>query len=255
VSEPLRVYLVDDEPLALSRLGRLIRHSGRARIVGSCGHPEQALVELAALSVDLLLLDIHMPVLDGFALLGQLPAPPPVIFVTAYDRHALQAFGVDAIDYLLKPVEPEALERALAKFERLRGPARAALQAASNSLAAVLRPPVTYPERLAVRLGTKIQLLELSDVTHFAARDKLTYALTVADRRLPVSQTITELEQLLDPGRFVRIHRSTLVNTAYINEVHGWFAGRMLVRLGDGRATELPVARERVGRLREVLGF
>src|SRR5579862_5147810 len=117
----LRVYVVDDEQLAVQRLTRLLEATGRVEIAGSTIDPEEALAFLRAHAVDVLFLDIQMPGLTGFELLEQVDAEPTVIFTTAYDEHALQAFQVNSIDYLLKPIDPDRLARALDKLERYTG--------------------------------------------------------------------------------------------------------------------------------------
>src|SRR5215211_3345748 len=116
INQPLRVFLVDDEPLALRRLARLLDQTGRVEILGSATDPEAAIEQVSKLSVDVLFLDIEMPGLNGFELLARLARQPIVIFTTAYDRYALRAFEVNSIDYLLKPIEAEHLERALNKI-------------------------------------------------------------------------------------------------------------------------------------------
>ncbi len=117
----LRAYLVDDEPLALERLRRLLAQSDRVEVVGSTTEPEEAIATLNSNPVDLLFLDIQMPRLNGFEVLARLPVQPLVIFTTAYDQYALKAFAVNSVDYLLKPIDPEQLARSLNKIESLRG--------------------------------------------------------------------------------------------------------------------------------------
>jgi len=252
---PLRAYLVDDEPLALKRLARLLEATGRCRIVGACEDPETAVAFLSRNPVDVLFLDIQMPGMNGFELLARLPAQPPVIFTTAYDRYALKAFEVNSIDYLLKPIEPQQLGRALAKLERLAPEWMQApdLRAVLERLAASLRVPA-YPDRVASRVGERVQFVELSSVSHFFARDKLTYAVA-GGKSYPVDHAIAELEAKLDPNRFFRVHRSTLVNLDWVLELHPWFAGRLVLRLKDDRRTELAVARDRARALKERLGL
>src|SRR5262245_28977862 len=131
----LRAYIVDDERLAVQRLTRLLETSGRVEIAGSATDPEAALVFLQSHPVDVLFPDIQMPGLTGFELLARLDAHPLVIFTTAYDRYALNAFEVNSIDYLLKPIEPERLEHALDKLERLRGAAAPAAGSAAATAA------------------------------------------------------------------------------------------------------------------------
>lgn len=256
MNEPLRVFLIDDEALALRRLSRMLTARGRVRVVGSATDPEAALAVLSEESVDALFLDIEMPGLSGFELLAKLPIQPFVIFTTAYEHYALRAFAVNSIDYLLKPIEAEQLDRALAKLERLRAAGRPpVLSTVMEQLAATLKAQSSpYPTRIASRLGDRVQFVELPRVSHFIAKDKLTYAVA-GDKQFVIDATITELEQKLDPARFLRIHRATLVNLDHIAEVHTAFAGGMVVRLKDARRTELTVARDRVRALKQRLAF
>jgi two-component system LytT family response regulator len=256
MSNRLRVFLIDDEALALRRLARMLEATHRVHIVGSAADPEAALAALTEASVDALFLDIEMPGLSGFELLAKLPAQPFVIFTTAYEHYALRAFAVNSIDYLLKPIEAEQLDRALTKLERLRATGQPPeLGAVVEQLAAALKAqPSPYPTRIASRLGDRVQFIELQRASHFIAKDKLTYAVA-SERQFVIDATITELEQRLDPARFIRIHRATLVNLDFIAEVHTAFAGGMIVRLKDAGRTELAVARDRVRALKQRLVF
>ena len=250
---PLCVYLVDDEALALKRLARLLRQTHRVEIVGSTVNPAEALAFLSEHAVDVLFLDIQMPGMTGFELLQKLPNQPPVIFTTAYDRFALDAFEVNSIDYLVKPIELARLEKALTKVERLRGTPDALTD--KEQLRAIARELARkYPERIASRIGERVVFVEVSKVSHFYAKDKLTYAAT-ASKDYVIDISISELEQKLDPELFVRIHRATLLNLSYIDEVSSWFGGGMVVRLKDGKRTELPIARDRLREVKERLDF
>lgn len=252
---PLRVFLVDDEPLAVKRLARLLKATGRVEVIGSTTDPQSALDSLSREAVDALFLDIQMPGMSGFELLSRLESQPLVIFTTAFDHYALRAFEVNSIDYLLKPIEAEQLDRALNKIERLRGSApRADLREVVERLAAALQSAEGYPDKIASRAGERVQLIELARVTHFQAKDKLTYAVA-SGKSYVVDATIAQLEQKLDPRKFIRIHRATLLNVDHVQEVHSWFAGGVVVRLKDDKRTELPVARDRVRALKQRLGF
>ena len=261
---PLRAYLVDDEPLALERLARLLAVYDEVTIAGSATDPAEAVRFLSGddrKSIDVLFLDIQMPGMTGFDLLSRLQEQPFVIFTTAYDEYALRAFEVNSIDYLLKPVEAEQLERAVRKLERLRPIAKPGWQQSGDlpqllrELAASLRTEhQDYPRRIASRVGERISFLDLEAVTHFQALDKLTYAIANG-RQHSVDQTIADLERRLDPARFLRIHRAVLVNTDWIQEVNSWFAGKVMVTLKDARHTQLPVARDRVRALKARLGI
>ena len=254
----LRAYLVDDEPLALERLRRLLERTGRVEVTGSTTEPEEAVAVLTADPPDVCFLDIQMPRLDGFEVLARLPSQPIVIFTTAYDQYALKAFGVNSVDYLLKPVEPDSLERALKKVERLRGSgqsAQADLQALLKKLADSLRETnPEYPDRIASRLGDRLWFIDLARVTHFYAQDKLTYAVSEG-KAYSVDYAITELERKLDPRKFIRIHRSTVVNVAWIKEVASLPGGSLNVRLRDGKETDLTVARDRAREFKARVGF
>jgi two-component system LytT family response regulator len=246
----IRAFVVDDEPLAVKRLSRMLRETGRVEVVGGSSDPVDALAALSSVSVDALFLDIQMPGMTGFEMLAMMDPQPLVVFTTAYDQYALQAFEVNSIDYLLKPIEERHLARALDKIERLR-----ASPGPSPDWKALMAQIAAggYPERIASRLGERIQILELSRVTHFFAHDKLTYAATEA-KNYVVDYTVSDLEQRLGPRSFCRIHRATLVNLAWVKEMDAWFGGRVLVRLKDAKSTELQVARERVSELKKRLG-
>ncbi len=252
MSTPVRVYLVDDEPLAIERLERLLRAVPGVTIAGSSTDPATAVQFLNREAVDVVFLDIQMPGMNGFDLLSRLADQPSVIFTTAYDQYALKAFEVNSIDYLLKPVDPEQLQRALGKLGRFRGGSKPEWRALIEELAGQLRPAQPdYPERIASRVGERTYLVELASVTHFFARDKLTYA--VADGRThSVDHSIAELERKLDPRSFLRIHRSVLLNLNWVGQVHTRF-GEVTVRLKDAKETHLPVARDRAHTLKERL--
>jgi len=253
----MRAFVVDDEPLAVKRLARMLEETGRVTVAGTSTDPVDALAALSEHPPDVLFLDIQMPGMNGLEMARLLDPQPLVVFTTAYNQYALEAFQVNSIDYLLKPVEESHLARALDKIERLRIPGATPpdLKALVAQLTRALQGAAAeYPERIASRLGERIQLLELAKVTHFFARQKLTYAAT-GSKDYVVDYTVAQLEQKLDPRRFCRIHRSTLLNLAWVREVDAWFAGRVLVRLKDAKGTELGVARERVQDLKKRLGI
>ncbi|MGD0734937.1 MAG: LytTR family DNA-binding domain-containing protein [Terracidiphilus sp.] len=259
---PLRAYLVDDEPLAIERLTRLLANFDNLEIIATATDPARALADLnspSAAPIDVLFLDIQMPGITGFDLLSRLTVQPFVIFTTAYDEYALRAFEVNSIDYLVKPIESAQLARALKKLGRLRPIPKPDWQRDSSQLleqlAASLRAQQhDYPRRIASRVGERISFLDLDAVTHFVAHDKLTYAV-VEGRRHSVDQTIAGLERRLDPARFLRIHRSALVNVDWIHEVNSWFAGKVILSLKDPQRTQIPVARDRVRILKSRLGI
>lgn len=254
----LRAYLVDDEPLALERLRRLLEQTDRVDVIGSATEPEDAVTALSADPPDVCFLDIEMPRLNGFEVLARLPRQPIVIFTTAYNQYALQAFAVNSVDYLLKPIEPEFLERALNKVERLRSSDQVAppdFQALFKQFSDSLRASrPEYPERIASRLGDRLWFLNLDRVTHFYAEDKLTFAVSEG-KAYCVDHTIGELEKNLNPRKFVRIHRGTLLNLVWVKEVALLPGGALNVRLKDGKDTQLTVARDRARDFKARVGY
>ena len=251
----LRAYVIDDERLAVQRMTRLLQDTGRVTVAGSASDPQQALEALRNADVDVVFLDIQMPEMTGFELIERLDRNIPVVFTTAYDRYALEAFAVNSIDYLLKPVEKARLERALDKLERFKMPGAQAppdVRALAKQLARELAPGRRL-ERIASRVGERTTVLDVSRVTHFFAKDKLTFAVSGGREHL-VDVTLAELESHLDPRRFVRIHRATIVNAAFVQELYPGVDG-LLLRLKDDARTELNVARDRVRDLKERLGI
>jgi two-component system, LytTR family, response regulator len=249
----MRAYLVDDEQPAIARLTRLLEATRRVTIAGSATDPVAALEFLRAHDVDLLFLDIQMPGLTGFEVLEQLDRQPLVVFTTAFDRYALNAFEANSIDYLLKPIEAERLDRALDKAERLSASKPPDVRALARELAAQLAPGRKL-ERIASRVGERTTILDVARISHFVSKDKLTFAV-VNGREHVVDFTLSELEARLDPRRFARIHRATIVNTSFVQELFPAVDGGMLVRLKDAGTTELSVARDRVRDLKAQLGI
>jgi two-component system LytT family response regulator len=254
----LTAFLLDDEKLATDRLSRLLAAEPRTRVLGASNDPVEAIPQIESLRPDLLFLDIQMPELDGFGVLRALRYSPLVIFTTAYDKYALQAFETNSVAYLLKPIEAAKLIAAVNKVEAVRSATAAPpdlsalIQQISSRLVSAEAPK--YPERVSSRTGDKVEFIDLTRVTHFYAEDKLTFAATES-KSYVVDQTITELETKLDPSQFLRIHRSTLVNLSFVSELYTYFGGKLMLRLKDSKRTELLAAKERAKELRERLGI
>ncbi len=245
----IRAFLVDDEPLAVRRLARLLTETERVAIAGTSIDPVDAIAWLSSNDVDVVFLDINMPGMNGFEMLRMLDPQPTVVFTTADDQFALEAFRVNSIDYLVKPIDQEQLARALAKVERLSTKPPDPADLLKRLEAALSQANPRYPERIASRVGDRVQFLDLPRVTHFYAEDKLTFA-AVKGKCHIIDHTISELEEKLDPARYYRIHRSTLLNLAWVQEMDS-----LLVRLKDEPRTELVVARDRIRGLRERLAI
>ena len=247
---PLRAVLVDDEPHARAKLRRFLADDTRVDVVAEAGDGAEAVRVLEAESPDLVFLDVQMPELDGFGVLAALDpeVQPRVIFVTAHDEHAIAAFGVRALDYLLKPVDPErfreAVDRAVDAHRRGAAPdARAVLDALPSERRRL--------DRFLVRERGRMFFVPAMDVAWLGAAGNYVELHRGGATHL-VRATLTELEDRLDPGVFVRIHRGTIVNLDRVREFQPWSHGDLLVILDDG--TELKLSRRYRDRLPGDLG-
>jgi two-component system LytT family response regulator len=247
----IRALLVDDEDLARIALRRALEAERDIEIVGEAANGVEAIERIAELRPDLVLLDIEMPGFDGFEVVQQLTDPPVIVFVTAYDEYAVRAFEANAIDYLLKPVQPERLARALARV-RERIPRRSSEHGARVKAIAVKQIARGGPvRRIAARRGKRIVIVPLREVIRVEIEDKLVFAITANDRLL-VEKTISELEAILEPSGFLRIGRGELVNLEMVKELVPWFSGTWRVKLANGE--ERDVSRERARQLKEAMG-
>lgn len=247
-SDPLRILIVDDEELARRVLREYIMRRSDCDVVGECANGFEAVKAVGELRPDLLLLDIQMPKLDGFEVLELLDRPVETIFVTAHEQHALRAFTVHAVDYLLKPVGEERLDAALA---RARGRIRAGSRPLPvRELVAAARPPGQHAGRILVRDGAKVHVLPVESIDYFEAQDDYV-ALRTAGKSLLKQQPLSEVETILDPARFVRIHRSYILNVDRLARIELYAKDSRVAILRDG--TRLPVSRAGYQRLRELL--
>ena len=250
----VRAVIVDDEPLARTRLKRLLAAHPAIEIAGEAGDGEAACRVIDEVSPDLVFLDVQMPGLSGFDVLARLRARPRVIFITAHDEFAVRAFEEQAVDYLLKPVEPARLERALA---RVTGTDRAGDRIEEERLARLIdavERRSAGPRRIAVRRGPKVILVEPASILFCRAEDKYTVLYTAEGEHI-LDRTIEDLEQSLDPSTFLRIHRSVLVNLACVRDLTAVEGGRFVVSLKDSPRTTLYASRAGAKLLRDRLGF
>jgi two-component system LytT family response regulator len=246
----VRALIVDDEALARSLLSELLAAHAEIEVVGEAVNGYEAVKEIGELAPDIVFLDIQMPKLSGFEVLELLgDDAPAVVFVTAYDEYALEAFDVHAVDYLLKPVEPERLAESIARAggrKATRGGAPAAAE-----LAAAARPPGRVLERVLFREEGRVHVLAVDRIDFVEAQDDyLSFA--SGGKRYRKQQTMTALESELDSARFVRIHRSYLLNIDRLAGLDLYAKDSWLARLADG--SKLPVSRSGHARLRQLLG-
>jgi two-component system LytT family response regulator len=242
----LRVAIVDDEELARRVLREYLSEHARVEVVAECANGFEAVRAVAELKPDVVFLDVQMPKLDGFEVLELLPADVAVVFVTAFDEYALKAFEVHAVDYLLKPFAPERLAEALDRAEeRL---ARRAPTPREQLLAAARRPAAS--ERVLVRDGSRVHVIPVEKLDYAEAQDDYV-ALHTEGRQYLKDQTLSGLEATLDPARFVRIHRSYLLNVDRLARIEQYAKDSRVAILSDG--TKLPVTRAGYARLEELL--
>lgn len=250
----LRILIVDDEPLARDGLKELLGGLPDVSIIGESGDGVQALEAISSKSPNLVFLDVQMPGMDGFGVIKEIGAEqmPMVIFVTAYDEFAVKAFEVHALDYLLKPVDPErftmALDRARASIEHRN---TSALTTKLMSLLEDIGGAQKYLERITIKNDGKITFINTRDVDWIEAEGDYV-CLHASGKKQLIRGKIGELEEKLDPKAFVRIHRSTIVNIDRIKELQPLFYGEYSLSLHNG--TKLTVSRSYRQKLLELLG-
>jgi two-component system, LytTR family, response regulator len=230
----VRVLIVDDEPLARRGVRARLRKCADVEIVGECGDGSSAVEKILDLSPDVVFLDVQMPGLDGFEVLRCLPGEklPSVIFLTAYEQHALRAFEVHALDYLLKPVDDGRFSAAVDRARKLVDSA-AKTHTAERILKMLGRDSEKYVSRFVVRTGSRIQIVLAEDTEWIGAAGDYT-ELHAHGRSHLLRETMNSLEQKLDPARFLRIHRSRIVQSGCIVELRVIDNREYLVRLTDG---------------------
>jgi two-component system, LytTR family, response regulator len=259
---PLRVVVVDDEPLAREGMAGLLARDPELSVVAECADGREAVDAIARLRPDLVLLDVQMPEMDGFEVLRELgPARLPfVVFVTAFDRFALRAFEVAAVDYLLKPFDDERFALAMGRAKHaVRGAEAGELGRRVMAMLGGLSPapaepppaqPAAYASRLTVKGSGRTVFVRVDEVDWIEADDY--YArLHVAGKTHLLRETMGSLEARLDPQRFFRVHRSAIVNLDRVREVQFLFRGEHVVILHDG--TKLKLSRGRLDRLEAML--
>ena len=242
----LRALIVDDEDLARLVLRELLQTHPEIEVLAECGNGFEAVKAVAEHKPDLIFLDVQMPKLSGFDVLELIGTATPVIFVTAYDQYAMRAFEVHAVDYLLKPIGRERFEAAL---ERAKSRLSQKTPSAPE-LAAAARPPKQFLDRIVVRDGTRVTLIPVGKLDYAEAQDDYV-ALASEGKKHLKQQTIVSLESCLDPERFVRVHRSYVVNFERVVRIEPYGKDSKLAILADG--TRLPVSKAGYARLKSLL--
>ena len=262
---PLKVIVVDDEQLARDELCFQLEQAGGVEIAAHAGNGLEAIGAVDRFGPDLVLLDVQMPGLTGFEvarrLLGRETAPL-IIFVTAYDQHAIEAFDVNAVDYLLKPVDPARLDQALDRARRRLSSERPAPTGDLNGqLERIVKMMAERGlqadngrrDQVAVKVGERFLLVQADEIIYASLADESINIVTGQVAGTSNYRTLDDLQARLDPDVFWRVHRSHLVNINKIKEIVPWFSRNYILRMKDAKGTEIPVSRTQTKRLREYL--
>src|SRR5262245_9237446 len=259
----LRAVLVDDEQLARDELAYLLGQIGGIDVIGQAGNGTEALTAIDRLQPDLVFLDVQMPGLTGFEVARRMldkHTESHIIFVTAFDQHAIEAFEVNAVDYLLKPVDPNRLEVAVDRARRRIStdrPGGAGTRGSINEqlerIVQLVTERQSRRERLAIKVGERFLLVQSEEIIYASLVDEGITVVTGQHAGTSNYRTLDELQARLDPSVFWRVHRSHLVNINKIKEIVPWFSRNYILRMKDAKATEIPVSRTQTRRLREYL--
>ena len=251
----LRALVVDDEQLARDELCFQLEQLGGVEITGQAGNGVEAIDAIERLHPDVVFLDIQMPGLSGFEVARRVVAlglSTHIVFVTAFDQYALEAFEVNAVDYLLKPVEPARLEQALQRARR-RIDAKAPLNEHIEKIVKLVGDRQQWRGQVAVKVGERFLLVQTDDMIYASLNGDTISIVTGQVSGTSNYRTLDELQARLDPDVFWRVHRSHLVNINKIKEIVPWFSRNYILRMKDGKGTEIPVSRSQTKRLREYL--
>ena len=251
MSDPIKVVVVDDEAPARNLLGEYLSAHPDVQVVGECANGFEAVKAITEIRPDLVFLDVQMPKLTGFEVLELLDPGPAVVFCTAYDEYALKAFEVHAVDYLLKPFGRERLAEALVRVRaRLRESAPAPATPPAGPLAEAARPAGRWLERILIREGAQVNIIPVERLDYLEAQDDYV-AIHSEGRTWLKTQPLAELSNGLDPARFVRIHRSYVLNVERLSKLELYSKDSRIAILKGGQ--QLPVSRSGYARLKELM--
>jgi two-component system response regulator LytT len=256
----MRVVVVDDEQLAREELCFQLEQLGTEEVVAQAGNGLEAIAAVERHEPDLVFLDIQMPGLTGFEVARRLlqrdDESPALIFVTAFDQHAIEAFEVNAVDYLLKPVDASRLEQALQRARRRLSSERAGRAPLNDQLDRIVKMMSGRQirrDQVAVKVGERFMLVQAEDIIYASLADESINIVTGHVAGSSNYRTLDDLQARLDPDVFWRVHRSHLVNINKIKEIVPWFSRNYILRMRDAKGTEIPVSRSQTKRLREYL--
>ena len=253
----ITALIVDDEQPARDELAFLLKEFPRVEVVGQGKNGLEAVSLVRELNPQLVFLDVQMPGLDGFGVLKRLldrrVRMPLVVFATAYDYYAVQAFEVNAVDYLLKPIARARLEKTIAKVQRMIETAESPDGRLERLVQMIQERPAAAPTKLVVKSGGRLVLVNSDDVVYASIQDGVISIVTKDLEGQSNFRTVEELQGNLDPNTFWRVHRSYLINVNRIKEVVPWFKSSYQLKMDDRKQTEVPVSRSQTRRLRQLL--
>jgi two-component system response regulator LytT len=255
----ISALIVDDEQPARDELAYLLKNFPDVGIVGQGKNGVEAVSLVRELSPDLVFLDVQMPGLDGFGVIKKLldrnARLPYFVFVTAYDHYAVRAFEVNAVDYLLKPIERNRLEKALQRVRGMMEASATASQKLDRLVQMIEERPAAQSSKLVVKSGNRMVLVDSSDIIYATIEDGVIRIVTKDLDGQSNFRTVEDLQNNLDPNMFWRVHRSYLVNINRIKEVVPWFKSSYQLKMQDRQETEIPVSRAQTRKLRELLNL
>lgn len=238
-----KTILIDDEKLAINRLERLLgKYTDTFEIIGRANNGAEGLSLVETLRPDLIFLDIEMPVMTGFEMLSRLTFMPLVVFATAFDEYAIKAFEENSIDYLLKPIEYERLDKTVQKLKLWQANTKAKIEQPNNQehlfndnllkMIEAMKPKKSISS-ISVKTGSKILLIDLQEISHFEADDKYVFLITLDGQKYLTSYTISILAEKLPSNQFLQISRANIVNTLKIKEIEKHFNGKFQITMKD----------------------
>ena len=237
----LRVVIADDEPILCDELKCLLEDTGEAQVVG-IGHSGEEALELCGRSgVDAVFLDIQMPVMNGMEaarILSSRPHPPLIVFITAFSNYAVEAFQVEAVDYILKPFDEGDIDRVLKKLQQRRNKA--------------LPPARPFLKKILAETGDRLEVIDVKQVQYFQAENRQIFVCTIGGKKYEIRNRLNELEEALDPADFFRCHRNFIVNVNQIGQLASWFNRGYLLIMNPSR-DEIPVGRVYAAKLKNYL--
>lgn len=243
----MKVLIIEDEALAAEKLQIMLNEIDQVLEVAGITKSVEGSIQWLENNPepDLIICDIHLSDSLCFDIFTVLKPKCPIIFATAYDQYAIQAFEVNSIDYLLKPVQKEKLENSLKKFHRLKAKSAVNFSDLSQIANLLNQSNKDYKSRFLVKVGTKIKSIQVNHISYFFTHDKMTYIVAKDSKKYPIDHTLEEIDNLLDPSQFFRINRKYVIHIEAVNEIHPYFKGRLKLSLNPAMPDDIVISSEK----------